>query len=86
MNIPIQPQFKIRVYDGQLSIDKLKGARITASTDGDYIDIEQCVAYPVIYEEQASLLNTLTFTVDKYADILLYYFYIGQKIIFYGGY
>ena len=84
---PIQPQFKIRVYNGKrASLDTLRGSNVTASPNGDYLDIEHCVAYPVTYEEQANLLNTLNFTVDKYADLLLYYFYIGQAVIFYGGY
>lgn len=84
---PLQPQFKIRVFNGKKDhIDILKGSNVIPSPDGNYLDIESCVAFPVTYEEQASLLNTLQFTVDKYADLLLYYFYIGQSIVFYGGY
>ena len=83
---PLQPQFKIRVFKGKRShLDTLKDSNIVTSNDESYIDIEKCVAYPVVYEEQASLLSTLQFTVDKHADLLLYYFYIGQSIIFYGG-
>lgn len=84
---PLQPQFKIRVFNGKrVHLDTLKGSNVAVSSDSNYIDIEPCVAYPVIYEEQASLLNTLKFTVDKNADLLLYYFYIGQSVILYGGY
>ena len=84
---PLQPQFKIRVFNGKrVHLDTLKGSNVVTSSDENYIDIEPCVAFPVTYEEQASLLNTLQFTVDKYADLLLYYFYIGQSIILYGGY
>lgn len=84
---PLQPQFKIRVYNGKrVHLDTLKGSNVVTSSDENYIDIEPFVAYPVEYEEQASLLNTLKFTVDKNADLLLYYFYIGQSVIFYGGY
>nr|DAH96070.1 MAG TPA: hypothetical protein [Caudoviricetes sp.] len=84
---PLQPQFKIRVFNGKrVHLDTLKGSNVVTSSDENYIDIEPCVAFPVTYEEQASLLNTLQFTVDKNADLLLYYFYIGQSIIFYGGY
>lgn len=84
---PPQPQFKIRVFTGKKAhLDNLKGSNVAASSGDDYIDIESCVALPVVYEEQASLLNTLQFTVDKYADVLLYYFHIGQSIILYGGY
>lgn len=84
---PLQPQFKIRVSNGKrVHLDTLKGSNVVPSPDGDYIDIEPCVTFPVTYEEQASLLNTLQFTVDKYADLLLYYFYIGQAVVFYGGY
>ena len=84
---PLQPQFKLRVFNGKRSqLDTLKSTKVSVSTDGDYIDIEHCVAFPLVYEEQASLLNTLRFTVDKNADVLLYYFYIGQTIMLYGGY
>lgn len=84
---PLQPQFKIRVYNGKrIQLDTLKGSKVKTSSDDSYIDIESCVAFPVTYEEQASLLNTLQFTVDKNADLLLYYFYIGQTVEFYGGY
>lgn len=31
-------------------------------------------------------MNTLRFNVTKFADVLLYYFYIGQQITLYGGY
>lgn len=84
---PLQPRFKIRVFNGKKAQpDTLKGSNVVVSSDENYLDIESCVAYPVTYEEQASLLNTLSFTIDKYADLLLYYFYIGQSVIFYGGY
>ena len=83
---PLQPQFKIRVFKGKRTdVDTLKGSNVVMSADENYIDIEPCVTFPVTYEEQASLLNTLQFTVDKNADLLLYYFYIGQSVIFYGG-
>lgn len=84
---PLQPQFKIRVFNGnRVQLDTLKGSGVLTSSGKDYIDIEPCVAFPVVYEEQASLLNTLKFTVNKNADLLLYYFYIGQSVILYGGY
>lgn len=84
---PLQPQFKIRVFNGKrVHLDTLKGSNVIPSSDENYIDIEPCVAFPVTYEEQASLLNTLQFTVDKNADLLLYYFYIGQSVILHGGY
>lgn len=84
---PQQPQFKIRVFNGKrVHLDTLKGSDVVSSADGNYIDIEPCVAFPVEYEEQASLLNTLSFTIDKNAELLLYYFFIGQSVIFYGGY
>jgi len=84
---PLQPQFKIRVFNGKkINLDTLKGTGITASSEGDYIDVEYCTAYPVVYKEEASLLNTLSFSIDKYGDILLYYFFIGQAVSLYGGY
>ena len=82
---PLQPYFKSRVFDNlNKEEDKLKG---TGTVRGNgYLDIEACVAYPVTYEESADLLTHLNFTVDKYADVLLYYFHMGQKIILKGGY
>lgn len=83
---PLQPQFKIRVFNGKsVQPDTLKSSGVIPSTDGNYIDIEPCVAYPVTYEEDATLISKLSFTVDKHAEVLLYYFFIGQSIIFYGG-
>lgn len=82
---PIQPAFKIRVYNGKRAMaDVLKSSAVSSSED--FIDIESCVTYPVEYEETTDLLSTLKFTVDKDADLLLYYFFIGQSIKFYGGY
>lgn len=81
---PLQPQFKIRLFNGSVSPEKLKDTGV--SVGSDYIDIEMCCAFPVTYEESADLLTHLTFTVDKHADILLYYFHIGQVVILYGGY
>lgn len=81
---PLQPSFKIRIFDGNLAaIDTLKAP---IARGEDFIDIESCCSYPVTYEESADMLTHLNFTVDKYADILLYYFHIGQTIILYGGF
>lgn len=85
MDRPLQPHFKIRVFNGRVNADVLKGSNVVVSSDKNCIDIEPCVTYPVEYEEQSDLLNTLKFTVDKNADLLLYYFYIGQSVVFYGG-
>lgn len=82
---PLQPAFKIRVFDGKrVSLETLKGTNVSAGDN--YLDIEACVAFPVTYEESADLLTHLNFTVDKHAEVLLYYFFIGQSIILYGGY
>lgn len=82
---PLQPQFKIRVFDGKrVALETLKSTKV--STGGNFIDIEACCAYPITYEESADLLTHLNFTVDKNADVLLYYFFIGQSVILYGGY
>ena len=86
MDRPIQPSFKIRVFVGKrVHVDTLKGSNVIESSDDNYLDIERFVTLPVTYEEQASLISTLNFEVDKFADVLLYYFHIGQSIIFYGG-
>jgi len=82
---PLQPSFKIRIFDSkQKDADKLKGTG--ASAGNNYVDVEACVAYPVTYEESADLLTHLNFTIDKHAEVLLYYFHIGQKILLKGGY
>lgn len=84
---PIQPQFEIQILNGKnKSVDTLRGANVTSAINGDYINITPCVAYPVVYEEQQSLINTLSFKINRFADILLYYFYIGQTIVFRGGF
>ena len=89
---PLQPSFKIRIHNGgrkkRVQADQLVAAigSTNVGSSGEAIDIESCVAYPVTYEEQASLLNTLTFTVDKHADVLLYYFHIGQSVTLMGGF
>lgn len=82
---PLQPQFKIRVFNGKrVALETLKDSKV--QTGDNFIDIESCCAFPVTYEESADLLTHLNFTVDKYADILLYYFYIGQSVTLSGGY
>lgn len=86
MDRPLQPSFKIRVFVGKrVHVDTLKGSNIIESSDDNYLDIERFVSPSVTYEEQASLISTLNFEVCKFADVLLYYFHIGQSIIFYGG-
>lgn len=87
MGNSIQPSFKIRLFNGRRkNLDDLKGSGVVFNTDGDFIDIEPFVSYPVVYEEKAELLNTLNFTITRHADILLYYFHIGQAIALMGGY
>lgn len=82
---PLQPQFKIRVFNGKrIALETLKDSKV--QTGDDFIDIESCCAFPVTYEESADLLTHLNFTVDKHADILLYYFRIGQAVTLSGGY
>lgn len=81
---PLQPQFKLMVYDGnKIDPDVLKTLPGRNIVD-NYLDITPYVAYPVTYEEHADLLNTVSFTVNKNADILLYYFFVGQKVMLHG--
>lgn len=92
MQRPQQPQFKIRIFERGASPSsdenfRIKGSRNMASKgNSKYIDIEYAVAYPVVYEENGSLLNTLSFTVDKFADLLLPRVFLGQWVSLYGGY
>ena len=91
MQQPIQPQFKLRIYtEGARpnSSDKYssRGGNYASFGNHSYMDIEECTASPVTYEEQATLLNTLTFTIDRYADVLLHRMRLGQWVVLYGGY
>lgn len=86
MSNPLQPSFKIRLFNGKkANLDDFKSAGLVAFGK-DFMDIEGCVDFPVTYEEQASLLTTLNFTIGHFGDVLLYYLYIGQSVQFYGGY
>ena len=91
MQQPLQPQFKIRVYPkgsypGTGDTFSKKGSRYNAATFDTFMDIEECVSYGVSYSEEASMINRLSFTVDKHADILLQRFYPGMWVVLYGGY
>lgn len=88
---PLQPRFKVRLYSQGVRPAggdnfSTQGGNYASKGNHNFIDIEECVAYGVTYEEQASLLNTLTFTIDKHADVILYRLYMGQWVVFYGGY
>ena len=90
MQRPLQPQFKVRLYARGVQPDggdnfSTQGGNYASKGDQSFIDIENCVAWGVTYEEEASLLNTLSFTIDKHADVLLHRLYMGQWIVFYGG-
>lgn len=91
MSQPIQPQFKIRVYPRDSrphGNDKFSSSGLRYNSDkfSSFMDIEECVAYPVTYEETADIINKLTFTVDKHADVLLYRMFLGMWVVLYGGY
>ena len=53
---PIQPAFKIRIHHGgrdkRVQADQLRSAvgATNVGSNGDSLDIESCVAYPVTYE------------------------------------
>ena len=71
MSNPIQPQFKILVYEGShpnADINKgrksFDGTGVKKSSTKGYLDITACVGSTVTYEEEASLLNTLSFSVE----------------------
>lgn len=88
---PLQPQFKIRVYSKGVRPNgdenfMTRGGNYVDKGNYNFIDIEECVAFGVEYEEQASLINTLKFTVNKYADVILQRMYLGQWVVLYGGY
>ena len=90
MSRPLQPQFKVRVYKpgvrpGSSDTIGSKGGSFRTDDSYSFMDVEECVAWGVTYEEEASLLNTLSFTIDKHADILLHKFRMGQWVVFYGG-
>lgn len=91
MQRPLQPQFKIRVYSKGIRPNgdenfMTRGGNYASKGNYNFMDVEDCTAWGVEYEEQASLLNTLKFTINKHADVLLHRFYIGQWVVLYGGY
>lgn len=92
MQLPQQPQFKIRIYDRGSSPTgdenfRTRGSRNMSSKGSTkYVDVEYATAYPVVYEENGSLLNTLSFTIDKFADMLLPKVFLGQWVSLFGGY
>jgi hypothetical protein len=88
---PTQNEFKIRVYSPgskPASDDNFisRGEKKLLDNNGEYIDVESFVGGDVIYEEQASLLNVLTFTIDKDADVLIQRMIWGQWVVLYGGF
>lgn len=91
MQRPLQPAFKIRVYSkgvrpsGDENFSS-KGGNYASKGNYSFMDIEECVSWGVTYEEQASLLNTLSFTVSRHADTLLHRMYLGQWVVLYAGY
>lgn len=91
MDNPLQPQFIIRIYDKKIPNgtriggSSSQGATVVKTNDG-YIDIQACVGYPVEYEETMDLLTHLRFTVNKNAETLIYYFFVGQTIQLFGGF
>ena len=91
MNNPTQPSFKIRLYmKGEIPANtdtyRVRGGTLANIGEARFIDIEQFVTWPVEYKEQMSQVNTLSFTVDKYAELLLQRTYLGQWVVFFGGY
>lgn len=73
MKRPLQPQFKIRIFP----------RRVNSGGHSPYIDVETQTSYDVTYREQADLITTLNFTIDKNADVLLQRCYIGMRVEFY---
>lgn len=88
---PTQNQYKIRIFtpgSKPTSDDNFvsRSGKRLMSENREYMDIEEFVGGDVIYEEQASLLNTLTFTIDKDADVILQRLIWGQWVTLYGGF
>ena len=75
---------------GEVPVDsdtfRQRGGTLSNIGTSRYVDIEYYTAYPVEYEEQASLLNFLRFTIDKNADLIIHRLFIGQWVILFGGY
>lgn len=67
----LQPYFNIR----------LSGL----NADFAFADVSQFID-EVIYEEQADLIRTLTFTIGKFAEVFINHIYITQDVTLYGGY
>lgn len=90
MQRPLQPAYKIRVFTQGAKPSGNEGfynkGDTYASSNHSFMDIEECVSFGVTYETQATLLNTLSFKIDKHAEVLLHRLHLGQSVVFYGGY
>lgn len=89
MQRPLQPAYKIRVFTQGAKPNGNEGfyskGDTYASSNHSFMDIEDCVGAGVVYQAEATLLNTLEFTVDKNAEIILHRLHMGQSVVFYGG-
>lgn len=87
MQRPLQPQFKIRVFNLGISGDseRFYNSGNPYSSDGKYLDIEEFVCYPINIDFQASLLNTLTFTIIKNAEVIIPHIHIGKVVKMYAS-
>lgn len=88
MQRPLQPAYKIYLYEPGKSPsgNELKKYSPSGQSSLGFLDITKNVSTDVVYEEEKSLLNTLTFTIDKNADVLIERMALGQWVVFYGGY
>lgn len=87
MQKPLQPQFKIRIFNLGITGDseKFYSGGNSYSVGGKYLDIEEFIEYPVEIEFQASLLNTLTFTITKNSEVILPHIHIGKTVKMYAS-
>lgn len=87
MQRPLQPQFKIRVFNLGISGDseRFYNSSNPYSSDGKYLDIEEFVGYPINIDFQASLLNTLTFTIIKNSEVIVPHIHIGKVVKMYAS-
>ena len=84
---PTQPQFKIRLWltGKPSSSDAVRKVEKSRNSSADFVDIEPFVDYDVVYEEQATMLNTLSFTITKDGDLFLQKLHLNMWVSLYGG-
>lgn len=82
MQRPLQPQFKIRVFNIGITGEgqPFFGSQDKNNSSSNHLDVEEFVEYPVEVEFEASLLTTMTFVLSKNVEVILPQIHIGKTV------